>query len=217
MTLPCGPGVKTPCSQCWGPALGQCSRAEVSTPPQCRGVGWLCWGHLPPQGHTALAGPDPTDTSTSSSVCGLGSTASLPSCSLPLSGAPKCPHRHPPPVPLPSSAWGHLLAFPSSLAAPQPLLWLSPPDTSDLCGADLQTPAVLQRGCITACRQGRTHSSPGPLANCVRGASLRLLHRHPRAEQEPSAALSSSPPAPQGPHLCRLPPTLTSSVPGGDF
>jgi len=38
-----------------GPALPrhQCSRAEVSTPPQCRGVGWLCWGHLPRQGHEA--------------------------------------------------------------------------------------------------------------------------------------------------------------------
>lgn len=38
-----------------GPALPwpQCSRAEVCTPPQCRGVGWLCRGHLPPQGHDA--------------------------------------------------------------------------------------------------------------------------------------------------------------------
>lgn len=30
-----------------------------------------------------LAGPDPRDTSTSSSVCGLGSATPLPSCSLP--------------------------------------------------------------------------------------------------------------------------------------
>ena len=38
-----------------GPALPwpQCSRDGVCTPPQCRGVGWLCRGHLPPQGHEA--------------------------------------------------------------------------------------------------------------------------------------------------------------------
>lgn len=41
-----------------GPTLPrhQCSRAEVSTPPQCRGLGWLCQGHLPPQGREAAEG-----------------------------------------------------------------------------------------------------------------------------------------------------------------
>lgn len=41
-----------------GPMLPrhQCSRAEVSTPPQCRGVGWLCQGHLPLQGREAAEG-----------------------------------------------------------------------------------------------------------------------------------------------------------------
>lgn len=80
------------------------------------------WGPLPAWPLTHSAGwARPTDTSTSSSVCGLGSTAPLPSCSLPGY------------LTLQMSLWGtpEPSASPRGAQVPSPLT-LRPPDPLSL-------------------------------------------------------------------------------------